>query len=344
MIGVAERIARDHLRLVRVKDEFISAACPFHKGGKERRPSFWINRSTGEWGCFSCNENGKDLRELMRELGVSNRKAETEVAQAMEEAKSELELERARRRKKNRASFKGEYVLPESLLGVFDYAPVALIESGFPKTLLRRHDVGFDKRNARITFPIRDLFGNLIGISGRTVLDEVPKYKVYEGTRTIEGKRIPGELSEYTPWYSSRGIRDHLWRAHFFFHDVFNEKSENVIIVEGYKAAMWMALHGYENTAALMGSRMSKAQERIIMRMGTPTWVLLDNNRAGREGSHNICGRLARGPFPVYECTYPEWCDESFQPDDISPEGLEHVLSTARRVGGRVYGYKKKRT
>lgn len=344
MHAIAERIARDHLRLVRIKDDFIAAACPFHKGGQERHASFWVDKNSGSWGCFTCPERGKSLKELLRKMGLRKSKIEAEIDEAVEEAKHEESINRMRRKKKSRAQFKGEYIIPEALLGVFDYAPVSLIEAGFTKDTLRYHDIGFDKRMNRITFPIRDVFGNLIGISGRSVDRQLPKYKVYEGTREVEGKVVKGELSEYLEGYSSRGIRDHLWRGNFVYRDLYHGRSEQLIVVEGYKAAMWLVQHGWYNTVALMGSRMSKTQERLIMRMGTETWVLLDNNEPGRMGSIQVCDRIARGTFPVYECHYPGYCDEETQPDDLNEDELDEVLATAPRIGGKFYGYFKKHT
>jgi DNA primase len=345
VIGIADRIAEKHLRLLKFKSDFISAACPFHKGGTERHPSFWINRSKGEWGCFSCSEHGSNLKQLLRKLGVPSGPLEAEIDQAIEESKDTKQLEERKRKLDQRKSFKGASILPEGLLGVFDLAPKSLLDAGFDKQLLRKHDIGFDKKRMRITFPIRDVFGNLIGISGRTVIDEYPKYKVYEGTRILEGKTYLGELSEYFPNYCSTGIRDHLWRGHFVYDDLLHERTSQLIVVEGYKAALWLVKHGWLNTVAIMGSRMSYNQERLIRRMGTETWVLLDNNKPGRDGSYTITRKLACSSTPIYECTYPEHCDEATQPDNLTELEIEDVLSTAKRVGGIYrYGHHKKYT
>jgi len=341
MIGVADRVAEKYLRLVRIKSDFVSAACPFHKSGQERHPSFWINRQTGKWGCFSCSAGGSGLKYLLQELNVSNRTLEEEIDIATKEASDGLELENRKRKRKQRASFKAVHTLPDGLLGIYDRAPKALLEAGFGKELLRAHDIGFDRKLRRITFPIRDVFGTLVGISGRNPDGVYPKYKVYEGTREVEGKQVPGELSEHHPTYSSRGVRDHLWRAHFIYDDIFHERTQTLIVVEGFKAALWMVQLGWVNTVALMGSRMSPTQARIIRRMGTETWVFLDNNKPGRDGSKTVCGALANSTFPVYECEYPTYCEEEAQPDDLSEVEIEHVLETANRIGGKVYEAKK---
>jgi DNA primase len=336
MHDVADAIAREHLRLVRVKDDFIASACPFHKDGQERRPSFWINRLTGEWGCFACPERGTNLRDLLQGLGIRSRKLDGVIEEAVREAKQHRNIEKVRRKKKARAEFRGVHVLPEALLGVFDWTPIKLIEENFSEEILLAHDIGFDRERERITFPIRDAYGSLIGISGRTVKpDGYPKYKVYEGITEQDGIKSNNELGEWFPDYSAEGIRDHLWRAHFIYSDIYQDKSKQLIIVEGYKAAMWLVQQGWFNTVALMGSRMSSAQERLVRRMGTETWIFLDNNEAGITGTDALQDRLGSATFPVYLCQYPHEYDEDCQPSDLDGDEIESILSSAVRARGR---------
>ncbi len=338
MLGIADQIAEKYLRRVKVKSDFISAACPFHKGGQENRPSFWINRHVGNWGCFTCDVGGGGLKWLLKEMGVSSAGIEAQLDDAERYSKRTRELEKVRSKSKARKDFKGDHVLPDALLGVFDWLPIDLVEQGFKKSLLQEHDIGYDRRFDRITFPIRDLYGNLIGISGRaTLIGAEPKYLVYSGSRIIDGKTVKGELGEWYPTYSNDGVRDHLWRMEKCWERLLENKDggEQLIIVEGYKAALWMVQHGWLNTVALMGARMSKGQERIVRRLGLETFVLLDNNYAGRGGSDKICQRLAVSSFPVYEVSYPDHLDEDAQPDDLEEDELEEALCSARRIGGK---------
>lgn len=340
-MSLADEIAQQHLKRVRIKDEFISAACPFHKEGRESRPSFWVNRQIGNWGCFTCGEHGGGLKWLLKRLGISTAHIEAQLEEAEKEAKKNIEIEKARARKKARKPFVGEHILPDPLLGVFDFMPLDLVEAGFDKEVLREHEIGYDRRNNRITFPIRDLFGNLIGISGRaTMIGEEPKYLVYSGRRVIEGKELLGELGEWYPEYTNEGVRDHLWRMEKCYERLMANEGgqEQLIIVEGYKACLWLVQHGWINTVALMGARMSPGQERIIRSLGVETFVFLDNNRPGREGSARVCQRLAVSTFPVYEVRYPKDCNETDQPDDLIVEELEAALGNSRRIGGKSHG------
>lgn len=341
MIGLADEIAQQHLKRVRIKNDFISAACPFHKEGREARPSFWVNRQIGNWGCFTCGEHGGGLKWLLKKLGVSSVRIEAQLDEAEKEVKRTLEVEKARARRKSRKAFAGEHVLPDALLGVFDFMPLDLVEAGFDKKVLQEHEIGYDRRNNRVTFPIRDLFGNLIGVSGRaTMIGEEPKYLVYSGRRVIEGREVLGEFGEWYPEYTNEGIRDHLWRMDKCYERLMKNEGgqEQLIIVEGYKAALWLVQQGWINTVALMGARMSPSQERIVRSLGVETFVFLDNNRPGREGSTRVCQMLAVSTFPVYEVSYPADCEDTAQPDDLIVTELEAALNHSRRVGGKYHG------
>lgn len=338
MLGVADEIAQRYLNRVRVKDSHISAACPFHKGGQERHPSFWVDRQSGKWGCFTCNESGSSLKYLLKKLEVSNRLVEQEIEEAEKEAVKTAAVARAKKKQKDKADFKGLHVLPEGLLGVYDFLPVSLVRKGFSEKTLEDHSIGFDKRNQRITFPIRDLYGNLVGVSGRaTQPDHHPKYKVYEGRKRYGKNESTGELGEWFPGYSNEGVRDHLWRGDLVYQDLFDGKWDQVIIVEGFKAAMWMVQNGWYHTVAVMGTMMTKTQARIIKRLGAECFVLADNNEPGRKASHFWCQTLAVSSFPVYEVSYPDYCGDHAQPDDLTEEELNNALHSAKRVGGIPY-------
>lgn len=332
---IVDQIASQHLRGARSKDDFVSAICPFHKSGQETHPSFWINRHTGSWGCWSCDSRGVSLKALLKNLGLSSSRYDAEIAAAADDIERRRNVETLKRRNAARKGFQGVYTLPDSLLGVFDWLPTQLIDAGYPEELLAEHDIGFDRRNSRITFPIRDVFGQLVGISGRaTELGDFPKYLIYNGRRVLNGKEVPGELGDWFPQYSNEGVRDHLWRGHFVNDYARNTINSQIIIVEGFKAALWMVKLGWTNVVALMGARISPQQEKLVRKWGAETFVLLDNNEAGIKGAEAICGTLANSTFPVYRCRYLDHHDEGYQPDDLSEEELEVVLSTAERAGG----------
>src|SRR5208282_4476710 len=96
--------------------------------------------------------------------------------------------------------------IPEHLLGIFDrVAPDKwAVEEGLDPILVKKFDVGVDLDHQRITFPLREMSGKLVGISGRDFTNQsAAKYKVYD--------------KEYAKW----GFEKHetyksqlLWNAH----------------------------------------------------------------------------------------------------------------------------------
>lgn len=339
MEDVVDEIAQEYLEGVKIKAAYISARCPFH--GVDRHPSFWMERATGKFGCWACGTSGSGLEWFLKELGVRKRSIDHVIKEAKKDRKHKAKIAQIQKRKKARADFLGTHTLPENILGLWDLCPMGLVEAGFSEEVLQQHDIGFDKERSRITFPIRDIAGSLIGISGRSVDGSHPKYKVYQGKYDRvddNGEVVPslGELGEWFPNYSSTDIRNHLYRGNFVYQRLFDEGGDQLIIVEGYKAALWLVQLGYENVVALMGSRMSQTQERLIRRIGVPTYVLLDNNDAGQSGADYVCGRLGRCIFPVYRCLYSGGQNAEAQPDDLADEEVEEMFQTAPRVAGKL--------
>lgn len=332
MREIIDDIARQNLRDVRVKDAFISAICPFHKGGQEKSPSFWVRRDDGGWGCFTCHCGGRDIQSLLTALGTGGAAYTKQLKEVEKELRSQAKINKVLQDASRLRDFKALYPLPEALLGVYDWEPTDLVEAGFDAELLKAEDIGYDRARERITFPVRDIYGTLCGISGRQPEGLTPKYKFYTGWHVFNGKRLPGELGEDFPSYNADDVRNHLWGGHFIFDDLFNNRFDQLIVVEGYKARLWLKQCGWTYVVAAMGSALSRQQVRCIQTMGPETWVLFDNNTPGRDGSIKACEQLAAEGVTVYEVSYPEEAPEWVQPDDMDPSDLESMFMKAKRV------------
>lgn len=316
--------AREHLRFIKPSGpDNIGGPCPFHKDGQERKPSFYMSLTKGVYFCHSCGAKGTFIQFLKR-MGT---KASV-IDQMMSEVRPETQTDREKRMFGANLN-QGEHRINEGLLGVFQFCPNDLVNDGFDKKVLQEHEVGFDKKQMRITFPIRDLDGNLVGISGRTVINEDPRYKVYKSGDLL---KYASDDPETQARYRAYDIKNHhyIWNAHNVYPMVFSGDLGCVIVVEGYKACLWLLQHDIENVVAIQGSRLAWSQQRILSRLDATVILLLDNNKAGREGSFNIGKRLIRSGLPVLVCSYPQWCDQNVQPDDLEHEEIITMLDTAR--------------
>ena len=180
-MDVAEEVyglARKYLRKVRRSGPYdVMAICPFHRkrdGSEERKPSFAMSLVKGVYFCHSCHAKG-NLYTFLRDIGIGRITIETEYRFLLDEAAKNIP-------QPPNPLKPGVYeVAPinEAVLGPLDYCPTELLEAGFSMQTLHHFEVGYDRWHLRMTFPLRDIKGALVGISGRAIKDMEPRYKIY---------------------------------------------------------------------------------------------------------------------------------------------------------------------
>lgn len=285
------------------------AICPFHRkanGQEENTGSFSMSIRTGLWYCHSCHEKGR-LRKFLVDVGVSAVELEHRYKVVLEDAAKSLPLPPDPLRPTPIVNVNTP--LEESWLGLFDNCPVALVEEdGFPEALLQQLDIGFDEKHQRITFPLRDWKGALIGISGRALGRKSPRYKVYDREYLAWG--LPNRTTEK---------RKILWNADRVLARLKEHPEERyVVVVEGFKACLRVLQAGLHNAVALLGSYLSVEQLWILEKMGVPVYVMLDNNEAGLVGRMHACHTLMKSlPVRLVEYNY-----NISQPSDLTPEEI----------------------
>ena len=313
-------IAHRYLKKVkRSGNEDIMAVCPFHRkadGSEERGPSFSMNINTGLWFCHSCHERG-NLFSFLRNLGLSredmyqqHKSALIGAAQYRAPAPDVF----------NPVEPTKEY-LDESFLTRFNLCPQLLLDEGFPEPLLQQFRVGYDELHQRITFPLYDSKGRLVGISGRSITNARPRYKVYDK------EYLAFDLSERKT--EKRAI---LWNVHNVFARLYFEEdpaSRYVVVVEGFKALMRVAQAGISSVVGLLGSHMSQEQQWLLERLnheGCTILLMMDNDEAGRAGQADVVLRLnTAGLHPVRVVPYP-----AIQPSDLQPTEITSAIFNAQ--------------
>lgn len=288
----------------------LSAYCPFHKSGLEKTPAFYVYvgpssqfRQTGTSYCHVCG-CGWALPALLRKLGMPN--------STIANVQRYLDSVRPTSQRKQGVCFDVP-VLPEAILGMFEFCPVSLVRAGFTEEVLQRYEIGFDRQRRRIIFPLRDHLGNLVGLSGRTVVDDYPRYKIYKQ-----------ELEEVRPHYELHKGRI-VWGLDKFYEASLHQSVEPVVICEGFKAAMWVAQAGYPNVVALLGKSLSLEQQTLLTRVSNRLVLFLDNDDAGKDATRVVSRQLRGTDVRVgnYGTSAP------VSPDDLSPEQVKAAIETA---------------
>jgi len=293
----------------------VAAYCPFHKGGRESKPSFYIyvgpptsGKRPGAAFCHTCNE-GWSFTGLLKKLAVPNKIIDSirqHVDYSAPEPKTPLKM-----------VFSWD-VLPEAILGTFSYLPKKLIDDGFTTDTLLNYEIGFDRSRKRIIFPIRNHHGELVAISGRTISGRWPRYKIYKS-----------ELEEVINNYSF-DKKTVLWGLEKFYETRMYTDTKidtPVVVCEGFKAALWVVQSGYPHTVALLGSYLSKEQEMLLSRVTNNVVLFLDNDEAGCKATEKIADNQLGG-VSIKIAKYKD-NDKNKSPDDLNELQVKEAITSA---------------
>ncbi len=302
----------------------VMVRCPFHSGGHEQTPSMSISTWKPVWFCHACKRAGH-MAQLLGHFGLGRASIDRVLPK---EAGGYSKPENiAVQILRGTDPFRGRFTLNEAILDTYRMMPTSLKNAGYKAKTLRHFEVGYDSRNLRITYPLRTAFGDLVGISGRTILDGVePRYKVYD--RELKERTDFSVPASYTMEEVKSAV---LWHAHvvrpLFF--IRNKGKEPLIITEGFKACMWTWQAGVEDTVALVGSYLTPAHAELIARATRKVVLFLDNNAAGYKGTASAGRLLLKKGVEVCVARYP---DEREQPDDLSPEEIHEATTHTQSI------------
>lgn len=179
--------------------EGFACLCPFHDNQKS--PAFNINADTGAWKCWNpqCGQKGGLVLFLTRVLRMEYNAALEYARDLPVISSSDPSQWRLPEYDKRQAKEEGKY-MDEAQLGLYSYCPTYMVtKRGFPKEFLREYDIGFDFNGYehppgsgkliganRVTFPVRDPHGRLLGCTRRAIDDDFPKYlHDFDKTRTL---------------------------------------------------------------------------------------------------------------------------------------------------------------
>jgi len=309
--GVMKRVLEFYglLDNMKEKGKQLTGICPIHKG--TNKTEFSVNTQKSIWQCFSCKAKGDVINFVEAMEGVGRREAALKIAKWLG-ISSNKEKDRNRKKKKlvREEDKNGEYgandggekyvgsdwfkldreekeekkeVINPPLrfqLQNIDPDHPYLKDRVLPETI-RHFGLGLCKKGImkdRIVIPIHNEKGELVAYAGRWPGDPP------EG----EGKyKLP-------PKFQKSFVVFNLHRAKDFIQE------HGLILVEGYFAVFKLWQAGFANSVALMGSQMSKPQEKLIIDAIGPNGkviLLFDNDEAGLNCRQDVSARLLNKCF-----------------------------------------------
>src|SRR5262245_38957660 len=318
--------------------------CPFHS---EKTPSFVVNSERGTFKCFGCDAGGTAISFLMRienltfpeavrqlgaELGIEvpedapgDRGAAERVTEANAIAQA-LYREALRAPGSPGAAYLERRGIDAATIDRFGigFAPDAwehlaraLRERGIPASVAeqaglvaeRRTGGHYDRLRGRVTFPIRDVRGRVIGFGGRAVLaDQEPKY-----LNTPESPVFRKRESFF-------GMPDALEPI---------RRLERAVVVEGYFDLVALARAGIEGALATCGTALGAEHARQLRRRTRRVVLLFDGDEPGQRAMERALEVLLPEEIRVHAAVLPGGLD----PDDLlrerGPEALRQLVQAA---------------
>lgn len=163
--------------------------CPFHGGGREKKPSFGISES-GECHCFACGYSAKSFKQFINNVFDKPNDDDFAISwvarhlDVIEQEPRKIHLDFGRRRQIISSTIDE---IPESLLDTYRYTHPYMYQRGLTDAIIEKFDVGYDMSRGCITFPVKELDGKVSAVVTRSVTSKffsIPKnYKkpVYGG-------------------------------------------------------------------------------------------------------------------------------------------------------------------
>lgn len=322
------------------------ALCPFHE---EKTPSLVIQRGDSHYHCFGCGAHGDAIQFLMTHLKMSFLEAVENLAERFHVQLEETQKD-DRPKGPPKAALKDaleracqfyQFYLLHTLEGhaaldylysrgisldfinTFQIGLAPKIPQLFLKTMWEQkisnailEEAGLFTKGReffsdRITIPIRDAVGSVIGFSAR-------KYK----TDTFGGKYIN---TPETPLFKKSKV---LFGLSFSRKTI--AKDRRALIVEGQFDALRLIYSGFNWTVAGQGTAFGEEQAKELIHLGVrQAYLALDGDTAGQEAAVKIGNIFQKEGIEVLVLQLPEKCDPDVMLQEKGPEEWQKRIENA---------------
>ncbi len=210
--------------------------------------------------------------------------------------------------------------LTRTLAAKRDVRPDELVEVGLASPRQGGRGGVYDKFRARVLFPIRDQNGHAVGLGGRLLEGEGPKYLNSPATPLFDKSRTLYLIDK-----AKGPIR----------------KSGQAVIVEGYTDALMAHQAGFDNVVASLGTALTPGQVALLTRYASRIVLAYDVDAAGEKAGGagmaalvGLIGELQRDTSGVkLEDVRVARLPDGKDPDEVvreAPAGWEAAIAKAK--------------
>ena len=175
----------------------------------------------------------------------------------------------------------------------------------------------YDRFRSRITFPLADIRGRVLGF----------------GARAMQEDSTPAEASGRRPKYLNTSDNDVYHKGlHLYGADLaraYAAKAGEVILCEGYTDVIALHQAGMRNAVGLMGTALTGDQVGELARMAQTVLLALDADTAGQEAMLRASSLAAKRKLELRVVELPAGSDPA---EMIQREGTEAIASAIAKA------------
>ncbi len=327
---------KNHLDIVDVVGEYIElkksganfkANCPFHG---EKTPSFVVSPSKQIFHCFGCGVGGDAIKFVMEYEKLSYPEAIEKLAQKYNITLTYTKSDKSHQKQKKileelnyfyRKCFDRDFKAKEYIFsrGIYE-SSIENFEIGFAPSsneslnLLKSKGINLNEAlevgavakdesgrfyarfSNRITFPIYNQSGKLVGFGGRTISNHPAKYINSPQSKIFDKSRL---------LYGYHKARSSI------------SKMDEVIVCEGYLDVILLHQVGFTNTVATLGTALTSSHVPILLKGASRVIIAYDGDSAGLNAAFKASTMLSlkgvKGGVVIF--------DEGKDPADMVKEG-----------------------
>ena len=349
-------IIGDYIPLIQKGKNFFGV-CPFHD---DTNPSMSVSREKQIYRCFSCGASGNvftflmnynhyDFKEAVKELGEKTGVNVSGIRINKAPNKNDKYYEMydiankyyqnnintkqgaaARKYLKNRKI--NNEIIKEFEIGLslseMDNLTKILLDKNFSMKELDAFGLSINNHDTfinRITFPLYDPEGHIVGFSGR----------IYDNSNLNKYMN-----TKETPIFKKGSCLYNYHRA----RDYARQK-KYIIIVEGFMDAIRVSQIGFKNVIALMGTALTEEQISLIKKLSNNIYLSLDGDQPGVNATLSNGEQLIKAGLNVKVITLPDK-DKEHDPDEYiikyGEERYKNLIETALNFSDFKINYLKR--
>lgn len=174
ILDVQRELTNGKLRDVIDGNEDIRVTCPCHSSGKEKTASCFVRKEDFTWHCFGCGEKGGIGKFVARCFDISYKAAEDWLLAKYGDTNGTSEVLSLEPIRLNSYTPDND-IIDESILSTFESYHPYMKKRKLSDEVIKEFEVKYDPESKSIVFPVRNEYGQLVGLTKRNV-----NYKRFE--------------------------------------------------------------------------------------------------------------------------------------------------------------------